>query len=404
MMKILFANTRVARRFTRNGQLLLLVKGACLLAILLCFLFKCSTSTKSDYSFEIAPATSRVERDGFDISSARSLILDAPAQSNHSSSCATLPDGRVVVLWYGGTREGAKDVCIYGKTAFPEDLSAAPTVAICSREDVSRDLLRPVRKLGNPVVYSQGERLWMFVVSVSYGGWSGSSINYRYSDDKGKTWSKFRRLRTSPFFNLSALVRTPCVPRNDSGFILPVYCEFITKNSMALFFDKAGRMTGRSRILIDGNRESLQPSITPISSNVAFAFLRTVSGKVGFAECLDGGISWRARVSEEMENHNASVATLCLSSGRVFLIGNSEADRSRLSLYESKTNLLSSAGEKDDVWKLVCDLENEQGCEFSYPFLNQTANGSVYLTYTYKRRNIKFVDLSDCFYESNLQE
>jgi predicted neuraminidase len=47
----------------------------------------------------------------------------------------------------------------------------------------------------------------MHVVSVSYGGWSGSAINQLVSDDGGHTWPGARRLILSPLFNLSTLVR-----------------------------------------------------------------------------------------------------------------------------------------------------------------------------------------------------
>ena len=345
------------------------------------------------------PCQNRIERETFDFSKVRSTLLETPVQSNHSSSIVEAPDGRLLTVWYGGTREGAKDVRIYGERIASERLEVGAAEIVCAPSDVAKDLFRSVRKVGNPVVYSQGKRLWMFIVSVSYGGWSGSAINYRYSDDDGKSWSKFRRLRTSPFFNLSALIRTPCVAKADGGFLLPVYCEFTTKYGMTLEFDRNGRMLGRSRIPIDGNRESLQPCVVPLSSDVAFSFARTPEGKMGTSKSTDGGRTWRAEPSTTMENYNASVAALATPSGRVFLVANAEADRSRLSLFETSAEPLTAEGEQTARWTFLCDLENEPNSEFSYPFFVQTEDGSIYLTYTYKRQTIKLVDLTDCVYE-----
>ena len=381
----------------KTSALLRLV-GATL--ILLSFVFVRQRDSSDDVSsfVEARPCEGRVERERFDLSEARSLTLETPVQSNHSSSIAETPDGDLSILWYGGTREGAKDVCIYEERIAPEDLTASAPEIVCAPSDLARDLLRSIRKVGNPVVYSQDKRLWTFVVSVSYGGWSGSAINYRYSDDGGRSWSKFRRLRTSPFFNMSALIRTPCVSKTDGGFILPVYCEFLTKYGMTLDFDRNGRMLGRSRIPIEGNDESLQPCVVPVAPEVAFSFSRTPTGKMGTSKTTDAGLSWRAEPRASVENYNASVAALALASGRVLLVANSEADRSRLSLYETSAELLTREGETPERWTFLGDLENEPKSEFSYPFFAQTKDGSIYLTYTYKRQTIKLVDLTDCVY------
>src|SRR5690606_3881615 len=83
---------------------------------------------------------------------------------------------------------------------------------LISRETTQRLLQRDIRKLGNPVIaLAPNDRLWLFYVSVSVGGWAGSAINAMYSDDGGEQWSEPKRLITSPFFNLSTLVRNPPV-------------------------------------------------------------------------------------------------------------------------------------------------------------------------------------------------
>ena len=41
-------------------------------------------------------------------------IIPVPTPSCHASTLAELPDGRLFCAWFGGTKEGAKDVGIYG--------------------------------------------------------------------------------------------------------------------------------------------------------------------------------------------------------------------------------------------------------------------------------------------------
>src|SRR5262249_39394169 len=152
------------------------------------------------------------------------LIPNASAPSVHSATAIELSDGTLRAFWYGGTREGASDVAIY--TSAYSGGAWTPESVIVRREQAQRQLQRYLRKLGNPVAGRDPRgRVWLFYVSVSVGGWAGSSINAIVSDDEGKTWSAPRRLITSPFFNISTLVKGPLVQLADGTIALPVYHE-----------------------------------------------------------------------------------------------------------------------------------------------------------------------------------
>lgn len=312
--------------------------------------------------------------------------FEPPTASCHSATSAPLADGRLFVAWYGGTREGARDVKIYGATLSTRGETSAPRVLL-DRSRLSRDVWRSIRKLGNPVVYAQNERLFLFVTSVSYGGWSGSSLNVATSDDGGETWSRFRRLRTTPLFNISSLVRAEAIPRSDGGFLLPAYCESATKYGLALAFDASGRLVDRAKTPIAENARALQPTIVPLSARRASAFLRVEEGGVGVSESFDGGATWRPRPRLPLENPNASVAAALSDDGRFVLVGNpGDGGRSRL--------LVWTADPTDSTrWTEVATLENEPGCEFSYPFLTRW-NGELCVVYTWKRKAIKAANLT----------
>ena len=316
-----------------------------------------------------------------------SCFIDPPTDSCHASTLAPTSSGGLFVAWYGGSREGAKDVQIYGATIDATG-AVSPPFVILDRKRLARDARRMIRKLGNPVVYNQGGRLWLFVTSVSYGGWSGSSLNYAYSDDDGRTWSRFRRLRATPFFNLSALVRESAVPLTDGGFLLPAYCEQATKFGIALRFGSRGVMTGRVKTLIDGNRPALQPSILPLTRDRALGFFRVSDGLIGVSETTTGGRSWRPARAFPLGNPDSSVAVARLGRREAILVGNpSEDGRARLCVWKFDP-------ENYDDPRLVLELENEPGGEFSYPFLAE-CGGRLYASYTYQRRRIRVVDLTD---------
>ena len=312
--------------------------------------------------------------------------FEPPTASCHSATSAPLADGRLFVAWYGGSREGARDVAIYGATLTPRGEASEPRVLL-DRRRLSRDVWRSIRKLGNPVVYAQDERLFLFVTSVSYGGWSGSSLNVATSDDGGETWSRFRRLRTTPLFNVSSLVRAAAVPRSDGGFLLPAYCESATKYGLALAFDASGRLVDRAKTPIAENARALQPTIVPLSARRASAFLRVEEGGVGVSESLDGGATWRPRPRLPLDNPNASVAAALADDGRLVLVGNpGDGGRSRLLVWTADPTDLTR-------WTEVATLENEPDCEFSYPFLTRW-NGELCVVCTWKRKAIKAANLT----------
>lgn len=312
--------------------------------------------------------------------------FEPPSASCHSATSAPLADGRLFVAWYGGTREGARDVKIYGATLTPDGRTSEPRVLL-DRSRLSRDVCRSIRKLGNPVVYARNERLFLFVTSVSYGGWSGSSLNVATSDDGGATWSRFRRLRTTPLFNISSLVRAGAVPRSDGGFLLPAYCESATKYGLALAFDASGRLVDRAKTPIAENARALQPAVVPLSERRALAFLRVEEGGVGVSESLDGGAIWRPCPRLPLGNPNSSVAAALSEDGRLVLAGNPvDGGRSRLLVWTADPTDLTR-------WTEVAELENEPEREFSYPFLTRW-NGGLCVVYTWKRKAIKAANLT----------
>ena len=158
------------------------------------------------------------------------LLPNSTTRSVHSATAAEISGGRLRAFWYGGSREGASDVAIYTSVFSPLERTWSPERVLVTRESAQRHLQRYVRKLGNPAVgRDRSGRLWLFFVSVSVGGWAASAINLMVSEDEGETWSPPRRLVTSPFFNISTLVRGSPLQFADGTIGLPVYHEMAGK-------------------------------------------------------------------------------------------------------------------------------------------------------------------------------
>lgn len=263
-------------------------------------------------------------------------------QHVHAASISPLPDGGLMAVWFAGSREGARDVDIHGARFDPRSRRWGREFELVSRAATEEILQRDIRKLGNPVIaLAPDNRLWLFYVSVSMGGWAGSAINAMYSDDGGRNWSPPKRLITSPFFNVSTLVRNPPVFHADGSIGLPVYHEFLGKFAEYLYLDRNGEVIDKFRI--SAGEHSLQPSVVPTGGDSAVAFLRNAGmghGKVMVSFTGDRGRSWSPMIASEPWNPNSALSAVGEGNGHILVALNDiPKGRFRLSLYHTDEQL-----------------------------------------------------------------
>lgn len=307
----------------------------------------------------------------------------------HSASVVETGDGGLLAVWYGGRREGARDVALYAAALDGRTGDWSEARRIVDVAGTQADLGRYIRKIGNPVLGRDREgRIWLFYVSVSVGGWSGSAVNYRVSGDGGLSWSPARRLVLSPFFNVGTLVRNAPVLYADGGLGLPVYNELFGKFGEFARLGRDGSVLDKSRIT--RGRSSLQPCVVPLDRDRAVAFLRRTGSAprhILFSETGDGGRRWSAPGALDLPNPDSAVMALRSSDGTFCLVfNNAEKDRDSLAL------ALSGAGRRG--WEEVYLFENEPAMGlvgFSYPAMVETGDGVFHLLYTWDRKRIKHV-------------
>lgn len=317
-------------------------------------------------------------------------LLPVAGASAHAATLAQLADGRLAAAWFAGSREGAADVAVWFATLDAKGWSEPR--AIATRESTAGATWAYVRKLGNPVLHREGGNLHLWYVSAAVGGWAGSSINHAVSTDDGATWGPARQLVTSPFFNISTLVRTPPLPLADGGLGLPVYHEFIAKHGEWLRLGPDGRILGKERL--SQPRSTIQPAVAALDAQRAVAFLRDAGpgpGRVRVATSADGGRTWPAGEALALPNPNSSVALLRLASGRLLLAGNPESGREALLLWLS--------ADEGQTWRQVRVAESapDGGAEFSYPALLLDREGRIHLAYTWRRQGIKHAVFSEAW-------
>ena len=269
---------------------------------------------------------------------AQSQFVSArPGAAVHAASLVELKEGQLRAVWFSGSREGASDVTV--QTAV---LGTAPgagwslETTLLTRQQIQQGLLRYVKKIGNPVIARAPDgSLRLYLVTVSLGGWAGSAITTLRSDDDGSTWQKPQRLVTSPFLNISTLVKGAPSAWADGSTALPVYHEFITKMGEVLRLAPDG--TVRDKIRIPGSQRSLQPVILVGSASEAQVWMRSNTATALMQSATnDAGTTWQPTQPGAWPNPDSALAGVVASDGSQWLAINPLAQgRSSLVLLQT---------------------------------------------------------------------
>jgi predicted neuraminidase len=309
----------------------------------------------------------------------------------HSASIAMLNSEIPAAVWYGGTEEGHSDVALF--LSIFDGAWSEPKV-IADRASTENGLSRYIRKIGNPTLHVWPDgNIGVFYVSVSIGGWGGSSVNYIESSDTGVTWSKPRRLVTSPFLNISTLVRTNALELENGHIELPIYHEFVGKFSESLLVSREIEVIDKRRI--SWGLDSLQPAIMPLDETSALALLRYSGdppGRIWSSLTSNSGRNWTTPELTPLPNPNAAIALLNTGDGNLLLAFNDAVDgRNRLSL--------ATRSASEGTWKRRKVVETETNTidveyEFSYPSLTKGKGDNIHLVYTWNQKRIKHIQFN----------
>ncbi|OQX62993.1 MAG: hypothetical protein B5M55_07530 [Desulfococcus sp. 4484_242] len=357
-------------------------------------------STREPASFVTVPAIDVNRPDGPFIH--REFISPAAKRGMvHVSSICELRQGGLAAAWYGGSREGGRDVSIFFSTKGPDEARWSRPQVVVDRASACRDLSRYVKKVGNPVLFSDaGGRLWLIYVTITVGGWSGSSLNMTWSDDGGETWSRSRRLTLSPFFNISELVRGRPVPMSNGGFAVPIYHECLGYFPEILWLRSGEGGTEvclkKSRMAAGGS--FFQPSMVTFGPSHAVALYRSrgPARVIGRAITGDAGATWSRPEILSLPNPDSAVDALLLSDQRMLLAFNdSPAVRENLGLAVSR--------DLGRHWTRAATIESAPEAEFSYPYMIRTRDGRIHLVYTWDRKRIAHVVFNEAWVNAQVK-
>lgn len=318
----------------------------------------------------------------------------------HAAAICETPEGGLAAVWYGGIREGARDTAVFLSTRPAGSSSWTPPSLVADAASSTRELRRYIKKVGNPVIFTGADdRLWLVYVTTSFGGWSASSLNVKTSSDGGKTWTAARRLALSPFLNISELVRNRPVPLTDGGFLIPIYHEFIGKFPELLWLreqENGNRLVYR-KTRIEGGGKFIQPMVVPHGERSAVVFFRNCAEdrKVGRSLSSDAGRTWSRPKLLKLPNPDSAVGAALLSDKRILLAFNDSVK------YRSNLRLAVS-NEAATEWERAATIEQEDGTEFSYPYVISDRNGRIHMAYTWRNRMIRHVEVNEAWVNARM--
>ena len=305
------------------------------------------------------------------------IFEKAPFPSAHASTIVEAKEG-LVASWFGGTHERHPDVGIWVSRHEGGRWTAPVEVANGVQPDGSR------HPSWNPVLFqpSDGPLVLFYKVGPSPSTWWGLA---KISADAGRTWSAAIRLpegflgpiRAKPVELTPGVMLAGSSTEHDGWVVhMERYTGPWTADGLASakFWEKTPPLNSKEAF------GAIQPTILVHSPTDIQILNRSRQSVITESWSKDGGRTWGPMARTTLPNPNAGVDAVRLASGQFLLVYNPTT--------KGRDRLEVAASPDGRTWRTVVTLENSPG-EYSYPAMIQARDGSVHVTYTWKRQLIK---------------
>ncbi len=298
----------------------------------------------------------------------------------HASTIVDTPTG-LVASFFGGTKEGNPDVCIWVCRKTAEGWTAPQKVA----DGIMSDTLR--KACYNPVLFQVpgGELILFYKIGKNVADWSGYLIR---SFDGGITWTQREAL---PKGILGPIKNKPVMVGNK--LVCPSSTE---KNGWKVHFEftedkgKTWRETGP---INDGKTiNAIQPSILFHKDGLLQILCRTRNSSIAESWSKDGGETWSEMKLTDLPNNNSGTDAVTLKDGRQ-LIAYNHVRTPEGEKKGSRTPLNISLSKDGKRWFASLVLEDSPIGQYSYPSVIQGNDGFIHVIYTWRRQRIKYMKI-----------
>ena len=305
------------------------------------------------------------------------LYENAPFANAHSNTIIETLDGSLLVAAFGGTKEGAEDVCIWlsrrdkGSSAWtaPKKVAEAPEGQTCY----------------NPVLYQLpadkgGDILFFYKIAPAFK--YGMSEGYiMRSSDGGRTWSTPVHMgglvgacKNQPVLVGNRLIAPSSGPKPGGWG-----CHFEISDDLGYTWRKVEMTEHNPKV------HPAQPTILVHDDGRLQALFRTTDGLIATSWSSDLGETWTREEFLSVKNNNSGIDAVKLKDGRFVLIYNDQGNTPGKNK-GPRLPLCLAVSEDGINWKKVLTLEDPKKGEYSYPTIIQGADGDLRMIYTYMYR------------------
>jgi Alpha-L-rhamnosidase N-terminal domain./Bacterial alpha-L-rhamnosidase. len=308
------------------------------------------------------------------------LYEKASFPSAHAATIVDTPTG-LVASFFGGTKEGNPDVCIWVCRKTAEGWTAPQKVA----DGIMSDTLR--KACYNPVLFQVpgGELLLFFKIGKNVGDWTGYLIR---SYDGGKTWTQREEL---PKNILGPIKNKPVMIGNK--LVCPTSTE---GNGWKVHFESTedkGKTWSETQPINDGKTiNAIQPSILFHKDGSLQILCRTRNSAIAEAWSKDGGETWSEMKLIDLPNNNSGTDAVTLKDGRQALIYN-HVKTPEGAKKGARTPLNIAVSKDGKKWFASLVLEDSPIGQYSYPSIIQGNDGYIHAIYTWRRQRIKYMKI-----------
>lgn len=298
------------------------------------------------------------------------IYEDAPYRAAHASTLVEVCDA-VLGAWFAGPREGAPETSIWmgrfaeGRWAGHRNLltGAAAEPEAC----------------WNPVFHRSDDTLLLFYRTGRHPQVWHSKV--MVSKDAGETWGAAKPL-PAPYLGP---IKNKALEIEPGILLCPSSTEHDGWRAHVERFSVADLQCLDWAPMADRvGFNAIQPTLLHWPDGRLQALCRTMARVIAESWSDDKGKTWSTLEQSELENPNSGFDALVLEDGRAVLVTNPSAQaRSPLQI------LISDDGTH---WRSGPVLEHGVG-EFSYPAVIQAADGSIHVSYTHDRIDIRHVVL-----------
>ncbi|MFX0102003.1 MAG: exo-alpha-sialidase [Candidatus Hodarchaeota archaeon] len=307
---------------------------------------------------------------------------DITHPSCHCSVIQELSNGELMAVWYAGKSEAHKTVGLKASWKKLDELGWSKPVMIHKT---------PGMPDGNAVIkeYKGQLHLYYNVVTRDMFAWSSVHLRKKVSDDLGRSWSPEPETILGKGQKGFTVRNKPLIA--GDRIIIPTGQEKIFSSAARMLISDDGTSYHLSKDVIKLPKGSCsQPTIVKLSNGNILAYLRA-SPIVYETTSKDEGETWSEPKATSLGCPSSALDFVRTSKGDMILVWNNNPVKMGTMKSRKALNVAYSPDE-GKTWPVVKDIErDDENGRFAYPSIIEGSDGFLHLTYTNRRKTIRYV-------------